>query len=534
MQHGIAHARVVEGVTHLLDGGVASAVERDRRAADELNAELQAAHANNHSDEHHGNSSGAQEVLLQAQHVDIELDEAAAHVFAAFGLLLALEIRRGIFAVAHSPEAGVLRDAARRKQANDRRLEQQHHRDVAQNAKRERKAEALDRCAGQEEQRERGNKRYQVGVDGGQDTVAHARDGRGAHAAAHANFLAETLKRKNRRIGGHTDGEHDARDACHRQAEQAEVRKQRQNAQVQAREHGHGGSGDETQAMVEKKQVEHNERQANCGDEHARSKRVLAKRRANGLALRVLKAHRQRTRLEHGLQRLGFVHGVVARDGHVAAGNHALHGRSALHLAVEDDNDFAMVGREVAGRFFKRLGALGIQRDVDRVVRRRLAFLINRHARDVGAGHERRVGTLGHFEVVALFARGEFIASRVGHGFLRDVLAVVNLGFHRFVGEGIEARELELTGTADGVECGLGIGKARNLHEDLVVALQRNRCLTRAERVHAALDDGARLLHVFAGNGIARGALRGKHDRQAALNVEALVDLFLRRHKREH
>ena len=160
-----------------------------------------------------------------------------------------------------------------------------------------------------------------------------------------------------------------------------------------------------------------------------------------------------------------------------------------MHLTVEDDDDFAMVGREVAGRFFKRLGALGIQRDVDRVVRRRLAFLINRHTRDVGAGHERRIGALGHFEVVALFARGEFIASRVGHGFLRDVLAVVDLGFHRFVGEGIEARELELTGAADGVERGLGIGKARNLHEDLVVALQRNRCLARAERVHAALDD---------------------------------------------
>ena len=62
-------------------------------------------------------------------------------------------------------------------------LEQQHHRNVAQNAKRERKAEALDRCAGQEEQRERGNKRYQVGVNGGQNAVAHARDGRGAHAA---------------------------------------------------------------------------------------------------------------------------------------------------------------------------------------------------------------------------------------------------------------------------------------------------------------------------------------------------------------
>ena len=216
LQYRIAHARVVERVAHLLDGGVAGTVERNRRAADEFNAELQAAHANNHSDEHHGDSSGAQEVLLQAQHVDIELDEAAVHVFAAFDPFLALEIRRSVFAVAHAPEAGMLRDAARREQANNRCLEQQHHRNVAQNAKRERKAEALDRCAGQEEQRERGNKRYQVGVDGGQNAVPHARDGRGAHAAAHADFLTETLERKNRRVGGHANGEHDASDTRHR------------------------------------------------------------------------------------------------------------------------------------------------------------------------------------------------------------------------------------------------------------------------------------------------------------------------------
>ena len=113
-----------------------------------------------------------------------------------------------------------------------------------------------------------------------------------------------------------------------------------------------------------------------------------------------------------------------------------------MHFAVEDDDDFAMVGRKVASRFFKRLGALGIQRDVDRIVRRRLAFLINRHARNVGTGHERRVGALGNFEVVALLARGEFVASRVGHGFLRDILAVIDFGLHRFVGETIEAGEL--------------------------------------------------------------------------------------------
>ena len=59
-------------------------------------------------------------------------------------------------------------------------------------------------------------------VDGGADAVAHARDGGRSHASAHAHLLADALEHEDGRVGRHADGQHDARDARKRQAEQAE------------------------------------------------------------------------------------------------------------------------------------------------------------------------------------------------------------------------------------------------------------------------------------------------------------------------
>ena len=56
--------------------------------------------------------------------------------------------------------------------------------------------------------------------------MAHAGDGGGTDAAAHADLLAEALKGKDGGVSRHADGQHDAGDAGHGQAEQAEVRKQ--------------------------------------------------------------------------------------------------------------------------------------------------------------------------------------------------------------------------------------------------------------------------------------------------------------------
>ncbi len=126
-------------------------------------------------------------------------------------------------------------------------------------------------------------------------------------------------------------------------------------------------------------------------------------------------------------------------------------------------------------------------------------------------------------------ARGEDVAELVGHRALAGVLAALDGLLHLFIGEGVEARELERAGAPDGGERLLGVGQARNLHEDLVGSLLLHRGLRRAERVHTALDDGAGLLHVLGSDRLAVGRLRRKHHRQAALDVEALVDLLVGR-----
>jgi len=146
--------------------------------------------------------------------------------------------------------------------------------------------------------------------------VAHASDGRGAHAATHADFLAEALKRKDGRVGGHTDGQHDAGDAGHGQAEQAEVGKQRQNAQVQHGEHGHSSRGEDAETLIEHQQVQHNQRQADGGNQHAGRQRVLAERGADHLGLRVLEADGQRAGLEHRLHGGRGKHGGCGLRGH--------------------------------------------------------------------------------------------------------------------------------------------------------------------------------------------------------------------------
>ena len=83
---------------------------------------------------------------------------------------------RRVDGVFNAPEAGVLRDDLRRQQADERRLEQKHHDDVADDAQGQRHAEALDGGGGEEEQAERRDHGHEVGVNGCQNRVAHAGD----------------------------------------------------------------------------------------------------------------------------------------------------------------------------------------------------------------------------------------------------------------------------------------------------------------------------------------------------------------------
>ena len=198
--------------------------------------------------------------------------------------------------------------------------------------------------------------------------MADARDGRGAHASAHANFLAEALERQDGGVGRHADGQNDAGDARHRKAEQAECGKQREDAQVNRRKHGHCRRGDDAEPLVEHEQVNHNDHKADERYEHAGLQRILAERRTDDLALRILEAHRQRAGLEHGLHLLGGVKRIAAGDGNVAVGDDGLHGGRGLHLTVEDDDNLTLGGGEVFGRLGEGLRALGVEAQVNRIV----------------------------------------------------------------------------------------------------------------------------------------------------------------------
>ena len=79
-------------------------------------------------------------------------------------------------------------------------------------------------------------------------------------------------------------------------------------------------------------------------------------------------------------------------------------------------------------------------------------------------------------------------------------LTAVDLFPYVFVGEAIQARKLQLTRGANSLQRLLGIGNARNLNKNLIVALHLNGCLGCAQQVHALLNNRTAFLHVFAGN----------------------------------
>ena len=218
LNHSIRLAGIAERCAHVLDGNVLGVVERDRGAAHELDAELKALHANRCDGGNHQHCRKGKEHLADTKEVDVALDEAPLQLieglvrkrfllFCCLGgrmkvlageLAAKLSIDRGsLLAVLDAPEPGVVRYGMRRQETDKGRLQQKHHNDVAADAQCQGKAEALYRSRCQEEQRERRDKGYQVGVDGGLYAVAHARDRCGAHASAHTDLFAESLQNQD-------------------------------------------------------------------------------------------------------------------------------------------------------------------------------------------------------------------------------------------------------------------------------------------------------------------------------------------------
>ena len=145
---------------------------------------------------------------------------------------------------------------------------------------------------------------------------------------------------------------------------------------------------------------------------------------------------------------------------------------------------------------------------VDGVIGAARALHADGDALDLVAGHEGLVGAGRE-----LHARG----------------AGVNLGQGVLVSDVVEVDELEGTRCAHGVDDLLRVGGARNLDEDLVGALALDRGLAGAQGVHAVRDDCHSRLHVGVGDVRPIGLFGSHDDRDAALDVEALRDLLVKR-----
>ena len=103
-------------------------------------------------------------------------------------------------------------------------------------------------------------------------------------------------------------------------------------------------SGDHAQAAIEEQQVEHDQDQAEDRNDQACEQSILAQGRTNDGALGEGEAYWQGAALKDGLESLCLGLGVVAGDGNLASEDGALNCRSGLDLAVQDDDDLAMVG----------------------------------------------------------------------------------------------------------------------------------------------------------------------------------------------
>ena len=407
-----------------------------------------------------------------------------------------------------TPEDGMLLEGTVGEQPDERHLEHEQRHKVANDTECKRETEALDRADGDEEQREGGDERDEVGVDRGADRVTDARERCGLDRTAHADLLLDAFEHEDGGVRRQADREHDTRHAGHRQREQAVMREHGQEAEIENREHAEVRNREQPKSTIEEQQVDCHDREADTGREHALGKRVLTEGGTDDTRLGEDQVHGKSATLENGLERLGLIHRVVARDLDLTVGDGGLHRRGRVHDAIEHDGDLPMCGHEVGRDIGKGLGAGVVELEVHRVVSARLARLahgdtgkrIARHECGVGAGLQRNV----------------LLATRDRR---KGVL----------VGDGAQVDELERSGLADGGDGLIRIGQAGDLDQDVVGTLSLHRRLAGTELVDTVGDDGHRLVELLGGHCAAIDMARSHRDRQPALDIETLGDPLVER-----
>ncbi len=211
-------------------------------------------------------------------------------------------------------------------------LEEVHDEQVEQRRHAQREREPAHGAHRGDVEHHRGDHRHEVGRH---DRLVRALERRlhgRTRRLARAHLVLQPFEEHDVGVGGHAQGDHEARDAG--QGERvAHLRPgDRDDGQRQDRPGRHAEPRHDAQQPVIEEQVEEQQDQARDPGHDALTQRLLAQRGAHGLHRLPRQFHRQRTGVQHGRQVLGLGlveaaadHAAAVRDGVVdrGIGDHA-------------------------------------------------------------------------------------------------------------------------------------------------------------------------------------------------------------------
>ncbi len=163
LNNRIRLTRLLKRIANFIGSCTRRLVDRNAGAANKLGTKVKAAHAAYYKRCHNAARCNNKQHLASTHERNVALDKAANHLLSRglrFVFHQLFRTTNCIHAVAYVPEIGVLFNSARSHQTNERRLENKHHNNVTENTQGKRHTKAFNRGTCQEEQRQRGNKRY--------------------------------------------------------------------------------------------------------------------------------------------------------------------------------------------------------------------------------------------------------------------------------------------------------------------------------------------------------------------------------------
>ncbi len=316
-----------------------------------------------------------------------------------------------------------------------------------------------------------------MGVDDGAEGTGEAGVDRRAHGLAQAELLANALEDQDVRVHGHADREHDAGDAGERErrAEGGHGRQQDQHVEDER------DVGDEPRDPIVDDHEQHDGGGARHHREHALTDRVGPERGPHRALLEDPHRRRQGAGPEHDGQVARLVDRKLSGDDGSPAGDALVDARRRVEVAVQDDRQPA------ADVLLRRLAEDArphrVELDRDLPVAGRVRVRRDLGAVQLGPREQRLllddVGNLGLG-----------LRLPVHSPLVEDLVALGELARQRLLGGRpiVDELELEQRGLADERLRALRVLDPRELDEDPVLALARDRGLGHAELVDPVPD----------------------------------------------